>query len=195
MNKTFIVTGLVAALAGGAYFVATRESTHEPIAPEQRQALPAAIDQRVAGDVHREASIDVRVGSAAMPTTTEFGLQVMSNGELIIDSATRSVVEELSAVADVSELYEVEEHLERTLPRAAGERAADLVERYYRYRIALDERLHYEEMAAVPQDATIALDALKALRTEFFGAELTALWFGKEDAIGREMIAQAERFP
>jgi hypothetical protein len=183
------VVGLVVVI--GAYFFADRDPENRTA--EQRET-PAAHPFEHALGARDDASIERPSSSEnATATKTELGFRLAPSGDLAIESDTRGLIEELSTVADVSELYDVKDHLQQTMPAPAGQRAAELVESYYQYRIALEERLRHSEMAEVPEDATIALDALKALRIEFFGAELTELWFAEEDAIGREMIAQAER--
>jgi hypothetical protein len=124
---------------------------------------------------------------------SESGLRTSASAGLVVDRETRAVIESLSAVADAAELHEVKDDLHRDLPPAAAQHAAELVDRYYQYRIALKERGLPNEVAATPQDAAFALDRLHALRVEFFGEELAQLWFADEEKIGRDSIAAAQR--
>lgn len=193
MSKTRVVTAAIpAALAIGAYFIVIEDAAEHLIAHEDAPA--SAAHERVDHDA-REPVVpsDVAPSAAELSAATEFGFKLTPNGELVIEYDTRDVVEEIAAVADVSELREITDHLERTLPASAGANAADLVERYYHYRIALQEQLNSDEMAELPQDPRTRLEALRALRTASFGAEVAGLWFGKDEAISLEVIARDDR--
>lgn len=193
MRNVRIVLGTIAAaFAIGAYCIVVPDSAERQIA--QKDTPVSSAHERVVHDVRQQAaSSDVALSEAAPSAATEFGFKLMPNGELVIDDDTRDVVAEVAAVGDVSELREIKDHLQRALPSPAGESAADLVERYYQYRIALAEQLRSDEMAEPPQDPRIRLEALQALRTAFFGAEVAGLWFGKDEAISREVIARDAR--
>jgi hypothetical protein len=189
MRKTRIAVGAIPiALAIGVYFILAREGNeHQNGEDEVRISL-------VVHEGHPQlATSDVGQPATQRSTATEFGFDLTPTGELVIDADTRGVVEAVSAVADVSELHEITDHLQRTLPAAAGASAADLVERYYHYRIALEEQLRGDEMAELPQDPSIRLEGLQALRVAFFGAELAAQWFGPDEALSREVIARDDR--
>lgn len=191
-TSRIVISGIPAALAFGVYFIAVHDSAESPSAYESVPASPA--HERVVHDARQSsASRDRASFKPKSPTATELGFKLTSEGELVIDEATRGVVEAVSAVADVSELREIKAHLQQSLPSPAGDSAADLVDRYYRYRIALEEQLRSEEMLEVAQDPRIGLQALQALRTAFFGTELAGLWFGKEEALSREVIARDDR--
>lgn len=190
MTKTWLVTGAIAGtLAISVYCRVGHYAEERPIVQEQRQAIPSAARELALHEKSEGASAP----RIAQPAKTDLGFKLTPSGDLEIDDVTRDVVEELSAVADLSELHEIKDHLRRTLPSPAGETAADLVERYHRYRIALDERLRTDEMTESPQDPTIGLEALKALRTDFFGAELAGSWFGREESVSSAMIVRDER--
>lgn len=202
ITGTLAAAVLIAAAITGGYLVwreppsassSTASSTQAGSPPRvsESRALPSARPPEP--PVHDQRPLQNQVHATNDREGDESELATTAAGELVIDQHTRTIVETLSNVADVAELYDVQNHIKETLPPVAAARAADLIERYYRYRVALQERTQPNDVAALPQDAAIALDRLHALRTEFFGTELAEQWFGEEVAIGRETIADEVR--
>jgi len=118
----------------------------------------------------------------------ESGLRLTPSGDLMFDSGTRTVVEKLANVAELSDLNEVREEIHRVLPPSAAATVSDLIERYFSYQIALADRTLPTERAASSSELAFALDQLHSIRVEYFGPELAQLWFAEEEKIGRAFI-------
>lgn len=119
---------------------------------------------------------------------TAGGLRVAANGSLIVDRRTLSLIKELAEVPSPEALQEELHALQQTLPPQAAAQARDLVERYYRFQVAFNDRTPANQVIATPEEAGQALDRLHALRVEYFGRELAQRWFGEDEAFGRELI-------
>lgn len=153
-------------------------------APQQYSATETILANLGADDGSAQANHDTRVKSTRK-------LVVDDQGELVIDEKTpgrlETALSKLGRLAEPEQLARLQDEVRAELPGKAGERAADLLRRYDRYRRALAD-----EMArSLPRDADelyASLNVVIALRRQYFDAETADRMFGKEEAYSRYSI-------
>lgn len=172
-----------------------------PSAPHrERSSAPPPAPAPSAGSARAAAPTPVWVATPPEPASSPMaappslamtaagGLRVAAHGHLVVDHRTLSLIKELAEVSTPEALQEELQALRQTLPPQAAAQACDLVEKYYRFQQAFNDRTPANEVIATPEEAGHALDRLHALRVEFFGRELAQRWFGEDEAFGRELI-------
>ena len=165
----------------------------QPIEPAQgvsRPQVPRAVPATHAGEAILPQAAQARrpplppTGNPAETADQETGLLLDASGRLVKNAQVRDEIERLLS-SNPSELAQAKQDLVATLPPAAAQEALDLVDRFVNYRAAMRQALPESPQAMTDQDALVMLDTMHALRVTYFGPELTEVFFGAEEAIGR----------
>ncbi len=128
------------------------------------------------------------------PTETadaDTDLLLDASGDLVKNVRLRDEIERLLS-SNPGDLEQSKQDLVASLPPAAAQQMLEMVERFVNYRAALRQALPESPQAMSEQDALTMLETVHALRVTYFGPELTELFFGAEEALGRGSANGAE---
>jgi hypothetical protein len=132
------------------------------------------------------ATSDAEIATVVGNTGEKF--HVDAKGRLEQNENTRLHIEAMVALTDPGKLYDAIQDEVRSLPPAAAQRAAELVERYKIY-IEDQKKLYPPGTPVVNEDEFQAqLDGLHALRIAHFGAKTAAALYGEEEAVNGELL-------
>jgi len=146
--------------------------------PQAQQPAPRS------GPIHLPRAVQPPTDNPTETADADTGVLFDASGNLVKNVRLRDAIERLLS-SNPADLEQSKQDLVASLPPAAAQQMLEMVERFVNYRAALRQAIPESPQAMSEQDALTMLETVHALRLTYFGPELTEVFFGAEEALGR----------
>jgi hypothetical protein len=163
-----------------------------PTRPAQFANSPSSLDAKSPEPVlapARSAPVETpSSGSEISATAGGVTFRADASGKIVKDEAARLNLEKLYALSSPAEVEQKLEELRHTLPPTAAEDLTELATQYLNYRTAAQSAFPPGVAPATAEDALNEVDGQHTLRTQYFGAQTAAAFYGSEEKVQRELL-------